>query len=92
MKIARIQNGIVVNIESVSQEWYDTNRDETIMVYDESNPAFVGGDYIDGKFYPPKPYPSWSRDGQGNWTPPVAMPEDGSRYVWNEETQSWDRF
>lgn len=53
-----------------------------------TNPAFVGGDYVDGFFYPPQPFASWSRH-EGNWIPPVAMPTDGGLYLWNEEDQKW---
>lgn len=41
-------------------------------------------------FIPPQPYPSWTLDDDANWQPPVAMPTDGQRYVWNETTQTWD--
>jgi hypothetical protein len=41
-------------------------------------------------FIAPQPYPSWTLDNEGDWQPPVAMPDDGNPYVWNEETQSWD--
>ena len=41
-------------------------------------------------FYPPKPYDSWilSHD-TWLWTSPVAYPEDGKSYVWEENTTSW---
>ena len=41
-------------------------------------------------FIAPQPYASWTLDAEGDWQPPVAMPDDGNPYVWNEETQSWD--
>ena len=41
-------------------------------------------------FIAPQPYPSWTLDAEGDWQPPVAMPDDGNLYVWNEEIQSWD--
>ena len=40
-------------------------------------------------FIPPQPYPSWTLDDDANWQPPVAMPTDGQRYVWDETTTSW---
>ena len=43
-------------------------------------------------FYPPQPYASWILDTDTYlWNPPVAMPDDGNMYVWNEETTSWDQ-
>lgn len=50
--------------------------------------AWVGGDYVGGLFYPPQPFPSWTR-GKGEWLPPVPMPDDGERYEWNEDAQEW---
>ena len=41
-------------------------------------------------FIPPQPYQSWTLDDDANWQPPVAMPTDGQRYLWNETTQTWD--
>ena len=43
-------------------------------------------------FYPPQPYASWILNTDTYlWNPPVAMPDDGNMYVWNEETTSWDQ-
>lgn len=41
-------------------------------------------------FYEPQPYPSWTlNDDTCLWEPPVPYPDDGSLYIWNEETQAW---
>lgn len=41
-------------------------------------------------FIPPKPYPSWILNEQTCiWEPPVAMPQDGKLYRWDESTTSW---
>ena len=49
-------------------------------IYDEQRNAFI----------PPKPFNSWVLNEQTClWDAPVAMPQDGNRYTWNEETQSW---
>ena len=41
-------------------------------------------------FISPKPYASWLlNEDSCLWEAPVAMPEDGNRYQWDEETQSW---
>lgn len=53
--------------------------------YDKERDAFI----------PPKPYPSWVLDEQSClWVAPVPYPQDGKRYFWVEETQSWrdDQF
>ena len=42
-------------------------------------------------FMPPKPYPSWTLDENTCWwVAPVAYPEDGNQYNWNEANQTWD--
>jgi hypothetical protein len=41
-------------------------------------------------FIPQKPYNSWVLNEQTcTWNAPVAYPNDGQFYNWNEETQSW---
>jgi hypothetical protein len=49
--------------------------------YDQTRDAFI----------PPKPFNSWIlNEDTCNWEAPVAYPNDGQRYTWNEENQSWD--
>jgi len=49
--------------------------------YDETRDAFI----------PPKPFDSWIlNEDSCLWEAPVAMPDDGQKYSWNEETTSWD--
>lgn len=44
-------------------------------------------------FYEPQPFDSWTlNETTCLWEAPVPHPDDGERYVWNEETQSWDSF
>jgi hypothetical protein len=40
-------------------------------------------------FVAPQPYPSWIRNGSF-WQAPIAMPNDGKIYRWNENNISWD--
>ncbi|NBW16224.1 MAG: hypothetical protein EBR82_50405 [Caulobacteraceae bacterium] len=48
--------------------------------YDEQRDAFI----------PPKPYASWVlNETSCLWDAPVAYPDDGKFYSWNEETTSW---
>lgn len=63
--------------------------DNQILV---TNPAYIDGDYIDGFFYPPQPYASWSRNGQGDWEAPIAYPNDKKEYRWNEDLGVWDEI
>ena len=57
------------------------------------NYAGVGFTYDAAKdaFIPPKPYNSWILNEETClWEAPVAYPEDGQVYVWNEDTTNWD--
>ena len=48
--------------------------------YDEDRDAFIA----------PKPYASWIlNEDTCCWEAPVAYPDDGKHYNWNEETQQW---
>jgi hypothetical protein len=43
----------------------------------------------DGAFVAPKPYESWVLDSNARWEAPVAMPDDGKLYRWDENTTKW---
>jgi hypothetical protein len=49
--------------------------------YDQSRDAFI----------PKQPYPSWTlNEDTCQWEAPVAYPDDGKMYNWNEEITNWD--
>jgi hypothetical protein len=55
------------------------------------NYAGVGYKYDGTGFYPPQPYNSWTLNSSTYlWEAPVAYPDDGNDYEWNEEAQTWD--
>ena len=57
------------------------------------NHAGIGYTYDEDKdaFIPPKPFNSWIlNESTCLWEAPVAYPDDGEEYNWNEETKSWD--
>lgn len=57
------------------------------------NYAGRGYSYDAGRdaFIPPKPFESWTlNETTCIWDAPVAMPDDGQRYTWNETEQRWD--
>ena len=48
--------------------------------YDQTRDAFI----------PPKQFASWLlNEDTCLWEAPVAMPNDGKRYSWDEEQQNW---
>lgn len=84
------ENNVVINIECADPEWVASQPDPlTFVAYTDANPAYIGGTFDSGYFYPPQPYPSWSKDGVGGWNAPVSMPDDGGRYQWDEDAQEW---
>jgi hypothetical protein len=41
-------------------------------------------------FYSPQPYPSWTLNTSTYaWEAPVAFPDDGGAYSWDEDNQQW---
>ena len=41
-------------------------------------------------FIPPKVYNSWTlNEDTCQWEPPIDYPDDGKRYMWDEETTGW---
>jgi len=41
-------------------------------------------------FVPPKLYASWVlNEATAQWEAPVAMPNDGNMYTWDEDNQAW---
>ena len=50
------------------------------MVYDKMLDAFIQ----------PQPYPSWNLDqSTGFHIPPIAYPQDGLMYAWDENIGTW---
>ena len=42
-------------------------------------------------FIEPQPFESWTlNETTCLWEAPVAYPDDGQRYKWNQETKQWD--
>ena len=57
------------------------------------NYAGIGYTYDEAKdaFIPPQNYSSWTlNEDTCQWEAPVAYPNDDKKYLWNEETTSWD--
>jgi hypothetical protein len=57
------------------------------------NYAMIGGKYDQTRdaFIPKKPFNSWVlNETTCLWESPVAHPNDGQQYNWNEQNQTWD--
>jgi hypothetical protein len=52
--------------------------------------GYVYNEELDA-FIPPQPFASWTlNDSTYSWDAPVAYPEDGELYVWNESAGNWE--
>jgi hypothetical protein len=68
--------------------WVQTSYNDTIR----KNYAGQGytWDSVRDAFIPPQPYPSWLlNEDTCQWQPPVAMPQDGQMYEWDEAAGEW---
>ena len=69
--------------------WKQTHIDGS----SRKNYAGIGYTYDGSRdaFIPPQNYPSWTlNDSTCKWDPPVAFPDDGKNYEWNESTKAWE--
>ena len=101
---AKVVNGKVTMMQTASQEfidgYVDTSPGTWIETWEEPkgasqryNYASIGGNYdsSDDAFYGNSPFPSWVLNKKTYvWEAPVAYPEDGKLYGWDEEKTSWD--
>ena len=55
-------------------------NEKSIFTFDKARDAFI----------PPQRFASWTlNESTCLWEPPVAYPDDGKEYHWNEATTSW---
>jgi hypothetical protein len=83
------QKGIDFCTNLLGGTWKQTSYNGKIR----KNYAGIGYTYDEGRdaFIAPKPYNSWVLDETiCQWKAPVEYPTNGGRYLWNEETQSWN--
>ena len=77
--------------ENFSGQWLKTYRAGEKPVRGKSAaPGMLYSPELDA-FHFPQPFSSWSFDETKlEWEAPVAKPNDGKEYDWNEETLSWE--
>ena len=83
------QKGIDFCSNLLGGSWIQTSFNNRIR----KNYAGIGYTYDEtlDAFIPPKPFISWTLDETtAQWKAPVDYPTDGERYIWNEETTTWD--
>jgi hypothetical protein len=81
-----------------SQDWIQTSYNTSGNQHPEGRALrgnYAGIGYVyDAEadvFYEPQPWASWSLNtATWRWQAPVAYPQDGLAYLWNETAQQWD--
>lgn len=102
---AKIDNGLVTQVIVAEQDYIDTLDGQWVQTsyntYANSHPNntplranFAGKgftyDATKDVFYAPQPYPSWKLNKTTwVWEAPVARPQDGKPYTWDEENNEW---
>jgi hypothetical protein len=86
------------NLYNTSDTWFQTSYNTIggVHLLDgtpfRKNYAGIGFTYDEDKdaFIPPQPYTSWTlNETTCQWEAPVAYPDDGKRYEWNETNENW---
>jgi len=87
------------HINTLDGEWVQTSYNtfggehklgETPL---RKNFAGIGYTYdrVKDVFIPPNPYTSWTiNETTCLWEAPVAYPDDGKEYIWNEKIINWE--
>ena len=85
-------------VDDSAGEWiqtsYNTHGGEHLLGGTPLRKNFAGigftYDYDKDAFIPPQPYSSWTlNEDTCLWEAPVAYPEDGKMYIWNENITNW---
>jgi len=99
LKVEVVSNDIAINeqagvdflnnLHGTNDVWKQTSYNGNIR----KNFAGIGYKYDQTRdaFIAPKPFNSWTlNETTCQWEAPVAYPDDGERYTWNETNQTWD--
>ena len=104
-RVGRVVNVIVADasffdtfVDSTPGEWiqtsYNTHGNQHTNGGEplRGNFAAIGGlyNYDSDVFYGEQPYPSWTlNESTWLWEAPVAKPDDGQPYIWDEAAGNW---
>jgi len=85
---AQVIGGIVqqvqVALEAPGQEWIECGNG---LRKQYPGPGYSHDADAD-VFVTPRPFPSWTIDGNHDWQPPTPKP-GGGLYFWDEQTLTW---
>lgn len=88
----RVTRVTVSETEEFGAEWLMANVGGVWVAVPTDMPVSPGYEYDADlhRFIPPKVFPSWIlNENDLVWEAPIAMPDDGKVYFWNEETGNW---
>lgn len=97
---AKVNNGIVEKVIVAEESFFDTFVDDSAGQWLETkmdgsirkNYAGIGFSYDSTRdaFIPQKLYESWILNEETcQWEAPIACPDDGNIYYWDEDQQNW---
>ena len=97
---AKVNNGIVEKVIVAEESFFDTFVDDSAGQWLETkmdgsirkNYAGIGFSYDSTRdaFIPQKLYESWILNEETcQWEAPIAYPDDGNIYYWDEDQQNW---
>ena len=96
---AKINNGIVEQVIVADVSFFDTFVDNTpgewiqTSITGSIRKQFAGVGYTYDKakdiFIEEQPYTSWTLNATNDWQAPVAYPDDGKKYNWDESSTNW---
>ena len=74
-------------LKDVSGTWVQTFENAEFRF----NYAQIGGKYdaANDAFIAQKPFASWVLDSSYKWQAPIAIPNDGKNYYWDESQLNW---
>tara|TARA_R100000664_G_scaffold32745_1_gene48186 strand:- start:522 stop:899 length:378 start_codon:yes stop_codon:yes gene_type:complete len=87
------------NLHKTNDVWKQTSYNTSRGVHlsggtpFRKNYAGIGFKYNErlDAFIPPQDFPSWILNEETcQWEAPIAKPDDGKKYDWNESTQQWE--
>ena len=89
---ARVKDNKVTDVIVADQEFVDGITEMEAAHWVQSSSADKGWNYDPASqvFYASQPYTSWTLDRDSwTWVAPIAHPENGSIYKWDEGDQEW---
>ena len=93
------ENNTVINIAVFDESAHNHQLLEDIRIANNAKQVIcccqyglpgIGWTWTESEFIEPRPFPSWTWDGENKkWISPIPKPDDGL-WFWDEENQRWN--